>query len=47
MLPLKVLHFSIEIAKLFATGLDAKRRKGAKFCSNECKTKFNSLKRSR
>jgi len=32
---------------LFATGADAKRRKGAEFCSVECKTKFHSLKRSR
>jgi hypothetical protein len=34
-------------SKVFATGPDAKRRKGAQFCSIECKTKFHSLKRSR
>src|SRR5262249_35607027 len=33
--------------ELFATGPDAKRRKGAEFCSVECKIKFHSLKRSR
>jgi hypothetical protein len=33
--------------RLFATGPDAKRRKGAEFCSVECKTKYHSLKRSR
>src|SRR5262249_45184831 len=33
--------------ELFAPGRDAKRRKGAEFCSVECKTKFHSLKRSR
>jgi hypothetical protein len=32
---------------VFATGPDTKRRKGAEFCSVECKTKFHSLKRSR
>jgi hypothetical protein len=32
---------------LFTTGPDAKRRRGAEFCSIECKTKFHSLKRSR
>jgi hypothetical protein len=32
---------------LFATGPDAKRRRGAEFCSLECKTKYHSLKRSR
>jgi hypothetical protein len=32
---------------LFATGPDAKRRRGAEFCSVECKTKYHSLKRSR
>jgi hypothetical protein len=32
---------------LFATGPDAMRRRGAEFCSVECKTKFHSLKRSR
>jgi hypothetical protein len=32
---------------LFATGPDAKRRKGAEFCSVECKIKHHSLKRSR
>jgi hypothetical protein len=32
---------------LFATGPDAKRRRGAEFCSVECKSKFHSLKRSR
>jgi hypothetical protein len=32
---------------LFATGPDANRRKGAEFCSVECKTKYHSLKRSR
>jgi hypothetical protein len=32
---------------LFATGPDAKRRRGAEFCSIECKIKFHSLKRSR
>jgi hypothetical protein len=32
---------------LFATGPDAKRRRGAEFCSIECKTKYHSLKRSR
>jgi hypothetical protein len=33
--------------KLFATGPAARRRRGAEFCSFECKTKFHSLKRSR
>jgi len=33
--------------RLFATGPDAGRCKGAEFCSIECKTKFHSLKRSR
>jgi hypothetical protein len=33
--------------ELFATGPDAKRRRGAEFCSVECKIKFHSLKRSR
>jgi hypothetical protein len=32
---------------LFATGPDAKRRKGAEFCSLECKTKYHSKIRSR
>jgi hypothetical protein len=32
---------------LFATGPDAGRRRGAKFCSIECKSKHHSLKRSR
>jgi hypothetical protein len=36
-----------ECGALFATGPDAKRRKGAEFCSLECKTKYHSLKRSR
>jgi hypothetical protein len=33
--------------RLFAAGPDAGRRKGAEFCSIECKTKYHSLKRSR
>jgi hypothetical protein len=33
--------------QLFATGPNAKRRRGAEFCSVECKTKFHSLERSR
>jgi hypothetical protein len=33
--------------RMFATGPDAKRRRGAEFCSVECKTKYHSLKRSR
>jgi hypothetical protein len=32
---------------LFATGPETRRRKGAQFCSVECKTKHHSLKRSR
>jgi hypothetical protein len=32
---------------LFATGPDTKRRRGAEFCSIECKTKYHSLQRSR
>ena len=32
---------------LFATGPDAKRRRGAEFCSLECKTKYHSKIRSR
>src|SRR5262249_52231595 len=36
-----------ECQRLFATGPDAGRRRGAEFCSVECKTKFHSLKRSR
>ena len=32
---------------LFATGPDAGRRRGAEFCSIECKSKFHSLVRSR
>jgi hypothetical protein len=32
---------------LFATGPDAGRRRGAKFCSIECKTEYHSMKRSR
>jgi hypothetical protein len=36
-----------ECKELFATGPDAKRRKGAEFCSVECKTRYHSLKRSR
>jgi hypothetical protein len=33
--------------RLFATGPDAGRRRGAEFCSIECKTKYHSLQRSR
>jgi hypothetical protein len=33
--------------ELFATGPDTKRRRGAEFCSVQCKTKYHSLKRSR
>jgi hypothetical protein len=33
--------------RLFATGPDAGRRRGAEFCSEQCKIKFHSLKRSR
>jgi hypothetical protein len=32
--------------ELFATGRNTNRRKGAEFCSIECKTKYHSLKRS-
>jgi hypothetical protein len=36
-----------ECGGLFATGPDAKRRRGAQFCSLECKTKYHSKIRSR
>jgi hypothetical protein len=36
-----------QCGSLFATGPDAGRRKGAEFCSVECKTRWHSLKRSR
>ena len=32
---------------LFATGIGTDRRADAKFCSDACRIKFNSLKRSR
>jgi len=36
-----------ECGAIFATGPDAKRRRGAEFCSLECKTKYHSKIRSR
>ena len=37
----------LQCRALFATGIGTDRRADAKFCSDECRIKFNSLKRSR